>query len=150
MAKTQKKYRAGFLIVLAIFFAGCATSPREGDVMEILALISAGDVPALMAASRSPFLLDGEILEGEAMRRLFWEGVGASDFAFSDPRVIEVRRIKPGDAALFGDSFELGVFFSKYLTRRDRLVHFASGSSEAWLVLGPGKPRQIVAWTGGA
>lgn len=138
-------------IVFVLLLSGCATlgAPRDQEVLEVLALISAGDAAILTEATRKPFLLDGEILEGESAVALLWQGLSDAGFAFHNPVIRDIQPVSPEQYHLFASTMEAEVFFKKYLTKKDSLIFFHADEGEFVLVLGPRKDgRQMAAWGG--
>jgi hypothetical protein len=135
------------LLVAAVCaaLAGCATLGRfERSAERIVGLVNSGQAAELAAMSRTPFLLDGELLLLDADVAELWKGIVAAGF-----------RIEPGSSPTagplgaesykrFASTMEVRTFFQKYVSDRGSLVELEAGRSRILLLLDRGRMGSAV------
>ncbi|MBN1697510.1 MAG: hypothetical protein JW881_08360 [Spirochaetales bacterium] len=111
----------------------CATlnvRQEETALIDIIGLINDGDGAGLAERSRTPFLLDGEIVMMSADMRALWNNLAASGFGITGAVVTSVERTGKETYREFSPAMEVEVFFRKYVPPTAVVSHISSNEGE--------------------
>lgn len=123
---------------LALLAFSCASLVKvnEDEVGKVVALVRAGDADRLEKLTTLPFLLDGEIIALPGDAGVLWRSLKAAGVTFAGMKLV---RLTPaaGDAyKLFADTWEVSVFFKKYVPPNGMIAEIRSDSRAYLLLLG--------------
>ncbi len=123
--------------------ASCASvgKVKEGDALDIVALVNEGDIEALTAHSKLPFVYNREILDSEAQLRLLWSGLRDADFIPGEGVIQSFRLVLPEDRELFSSDWEVSTWFDLVLKEEDHLAQVETPSAVLYMILRPVKGR---------
>ena len=122
------------LVVLAI--SACATfEVTEEEAAKVIALINKGDVQTLASITAVPFLLDGEIiaLEGDAL--ILWTNLKKAGVAMKNASIVSLSPLREDDWQRFSSSWEVNVFFKKYVPQDTKLAEIECDDGRFLLLL---------------
>lgn len=118
--------KAAFVLLCALtILSACKTVPvsqRERRVQILLDRLNERDVEHAMEVSRIPFVFDQEIIVLESDVETLWSNLQQAGFSFANHRVREIRPVHPGSYREFGDTMDMEVYFSKYLSEDGTIV----------------------------
>lgn len=133
--------KRALLAILCVTVAGCATLGRfERSADDIVALINSGNAAELAAATRTPFLLDGELIVLDQDVALFWENAVKAGFRVQT-EALEAQPLEPESYRRFAPTMEVRTFFEKYVSERGSIVVLSGGGVRVLLLLDRGKGR---------
>ena len=117
---------------------GCATfgTGQAGDAGTIVSLINQGDVEQLTRIAVLPFVFEGEVLYKASDVEAVWRNLSINGFRIERPKFGDTVSIDVDTFQIFADTYEMEVFFGKYVPAGARLAAIASGGQEYWLLLG--------------
>ena len=130
--------RCGPLLVLTLTLGACASLPvvaPQRGAQDVLGAVAAGEVSSLQAASRTPFLLDAEILQLDSDVARLWE-------ALTDPRLAlapigqAVQLPGPAAAAAFGQTMDVTTFFARHVPASAVAVRVPTSAGDIVLLIG--------------
>ncbi|MBN2354165.1 MAG: hypothetical protein JXD23_16470 [Spirochaetales bacterium] len=127
---------AAAVIALAAFSCESLVKVDENEVDKVVALVRAGDAARLEKLTALPFLLDGEIIALPGDAGILWRNLKAAGVTLAGTRLV---RLTPagGDAyKLFADTWEVSVFFKKYVPPNGMIAEIRSDSGAYLLLLG--------------
>jgi hypothetical protein len=125
-------------VCLAALASSCASlvTVNENEVDKVVALVRAGDAARLEKLTALPFLLDGEIIALPGDAGVLWRNLKAAGVTLAGTKLV---RLTPatGDAyKLFADTWEVSVFFKKYVPSNGMIAEIRSDSGAYLLLLG--------------
>jgi hypothetical protein len=123
--------------VLAV--SSCATLEvkfAEQDVERAVELINSQDVDLLARNSGKAFIFDGEILLRSSDVRAVWSSLAKNDFSLENPIIVETQKTNDATYAVFSDSEEMKIFFSKYIPAGSTLGKVETSNGAYQLLLG--------------
>ena len=126
------------LIVLSVFLiiTACVTFVVEEDeVLAIIELINGAKVDELTNICQTPFLLDGEIIALADDVKTLWANLKSVGFKINKPEVMEITPVTDDTAKLFSDSWEVSVFFEKYVPENSVVAKIKSENGTFLLLL---------------
>ncbi len=119
--------KAAFVLLCVLtILSACKTVPvsqRERRVQILLDRLNERDVEHAMEVSRIPFVFDQEIIVLESDVETLWSNLEQAGFSFANHRVREIRPVHAGSYREFGDTMDMEVYFSKYLSEDGTIVH---------------------------
>ncbi len=134
------------LAALCVAVSGCATfAPRrfERSAEQVIGLLNSGQASELAAMSRTPFLLDGELLVLDADVAELWRGMVKSGFRIDAAASIEALPVDGETYRRFASTMEVRTFLEQYVGDSGSLVTLEAGRSRILLLLdrgrGPGR-----------
>ena len=135
-----KKFRQSFAILAAgvLLLASCATMQAgrdRGAVDRVASRINGRDAAGLAAMSRTPFLLDGEIVLLPADMASFWQEALRAGFTVREPRLQEGLPLSAESWRRFGGAMEVRAFFGRYLPKGTRLLEMRTADGRTLLLL---------------
>ena len=105
-----------FCLSVLLIFTACVTfRVEEDEVFAIIELINVGKVEELTNICQTPFLLDGEIIALANDVKTLWSNLKEVGFKLSKPHVQEIIPVTDSTARMFSESWEVSVFFNKYV-----------------------------------
>lgn len=120
------------LLLLCVGIFSCASLQQkryDGSVEEVIAWINAGRTAELAALTKTPFLLDREIIILAQDIEEFWSRAVEAGFRIPAPRFIESFPVAPDTYKTFGSTMEVKSFFQKYVTERAYVVNVETEST---------------------
>jgi hypothetical protein len=126
------------LVLAAAALASCATfvaAPGEQAAEGLARFVNSTAPEALARASSAPFLVDQEIVSLSGDVGVFWKalkdgGVKLSSIAGAPPVAVTGETFRQ-----FSPSFEMKVFFKKYVPGEARLYTLAAGGGKKFLLV---------------
>ncbi len=132
--------------MLLLLLASCATLQVGQDrrnVDRIAARINAKDAAALAGMSRTPFLVDREIVLLPQDVQAFWQTALQAGFTVRAPRLREGSPVDGETWKRFADSMEVQAYFHKYLPKGTRLLEMQTEDGRTLLLLARRSPFSI-------
>jgi hypothetical protein len=123
-------------LILILSLTACPTfTVTEDEAAKVIALINAGDADTLASITAVPFLLDGEIiaLEGDAL--ILWKNLKEAGVTMNNARIESLTALREDDWQKFSSSWEVSVFFKKYVPKGTKLAEIDSDSGKFLLLL---------------
>jgi hypothetical protein len=121
-----------------VVLVGCATFPDgrfERSAQTIVDAINAGDVQELIDRTRTPFLLDGEIVILDRDIEIFWQNAIEAGFRV-DEATADAVPLDEGSFRDFADTMEVRAFFERYITsKKGAVVELRTGTYRILLLL---------------
>jgi hypothetical protein len=103
-------------LICMIALASCVTfEVDEDEVTKIIKLINKGDSEKLAKITQTPFLLDAEIIALEDDAALYWKNLTQAKFSLVNAQLVDIIPVEEGTHKLFSESWEVEVFFNKYV-----------------------------------
>ncbi len=123
---------------LALFASSCATLVvvNGKEVDKVVALVNAGDAEMLEKLTTQPFLLDGEIIALPGDAGILWRNLKAAGFTLRGAGVLRLIPVVEGTSRLFADTWEVSVFFKKYVPANGTIAEIRTDSGRYLLLLG--------------
>jgi hypothetical protein len=123
---------AGMLLVLG----ACVTfKVDEDEITKIIKLINAGDNKKLAQITQIPFLLDGEIIALQDDAGLLWQNLAQAKFTMRNAELVELVPVDKDTYKLFADTWEVDVFFKKYVPPKSMLAKLKADNGNFLLLL---------------
>jgi hypothetical protein len=122
--------------VCAASLASCATfiqPPGGGEAARLADQINSGRADALAGQSSLPFLVDQEIVQIKADVAAFWKALTESGLRFSGTP--EAAKVGPDSYQAFADTFEMKIFFKKYVPGNARIITLATQAGKKVLLV---------------
>ena len=133
----MKKILIGALCAV-VFLAGCATLSEgrfERAAQVVVETINSGNVRELVDRSRTPFLLDGEIVILDRDIEVFWQNAIENGFRIDEATSSAVL-LEEESYRDFADNMEVQAFFDKYVeTRKGSIVELRTDTYRILLLL---------------
>jgi hypothetical protein len=124
---------------LCLTLASCATfSPKryERSAAGVVALVNLGKAADLAAMSRTPFVLDGELLLLPSDVSDFWQGALKAGLRIDPAAAVAAVPLDADSYKRFASSMEVRTFFQKYVSNaKGSLVALEDGKSRILLLL---------------
>lgn len=137
-------------IAVTFLVAGCSSLLNENqagaEAVSLARQVNAGQVDALAGTSSRPFLFEGEILPTEAMLNDLWQGLTDGGVTFDDPTVREVRVVDGESFKVFANSWEVEVWFKRYVPDPAYLVFLDTAEQQLVILLDRNRknPRRVM------
>ena len=133
---TSVLWRILFLSAVAVGLTGCLSLEQRftNTAENVVKLINAGDAETLSEMTRTPFILDGEILLLEQDTSGFWRDIAAAGFRIANPSLIEVFPVDDSSFKQFGGSMEVETFFKKYVSEKGNVVIIETENTTIWFL----------------
>jgi hypothetical protein len=123
---------AGVLLLLG----ACVTFKVDEDqVAKIIKLINSGDTDKLARVTRVPFLLDGEIIALQDDAGLLWKNLAQAGFTLQNAALADLIPVKEDTYKLFADTWEVEVFFKKYVPPKSMVAQVKADNGDFLLLL---------------
>jgi hypothetical protein len=123
---------AGVLLLLG----ACVTFKVDEDqVTKIIKLINSGDTDKLARVTRVPFLLDGEIIALQDDAGLLWKNLAQAGFTLQNAALADLIPVKEDTYKLFADTWEVEVFFKKYVPPKSMVAQIKADNGDFLLLL---------------
>jgi hypothetical protein len=123
---------AGVLLLLG----ACVTFKVDEDqVAKIIKLINSGDTDKLARVTRVPFLLDGEIIALQDDAGLLWKNLAQAGFTLQNAALADLIPVKEDTYKLFADTWEVEVFFKKYVPPKSMVAQIKADNGDFLLLL---------------
>lgn len=137
------------LAALCVAVSGCATfAPRrfERSAEQVIGLLNSGQATELAAMSRTPFLLDGELVLLDADVAELWNGMVKAGLRIDAAASVSALPVDDETYKRFASTMEVRTFFDKYVSDRGSLVVLEAGRSRVLLILdrGRGSRRALI------
>ena len=134
-------------VCLCLALAACATfAPRryERATEQIIALVNSGRAAELAQLSRTPFLLDGELLLLGSDVAAFWHDVSKAGFKIDPSASVTAVPVDSRTFARFASTMEVKTFFESHVSTKGSLVVLDAGKTRILLLLERGKGGRTV------
>jgi hypothetical protein len=131
------------VLLFSLTLTACATFVvTEKEAAQVIALINRGDAETLASITATPFLLDGEIiaLPGDAL--ILWKNLKEAGVNMANAKIVSLTPLRPDDWQRFSSSWEVSVFFKKYVPKNTKLAEIDSDSGKFLLLLGGEKLKR--------
>jgi hypothetical protein len=123
---------AGVMLLLG----ACVTFKVDEDqVAKIIKLINSGDTDKLARVTRVPFLLDGEIIALQDDAGLLWKNLAQAGFTLQNAALADLIPVKEDTYKLFADTWEVEVFFKKYVPPKSMVAQVKADNGDFLLLL---------------
>jgi hypothetical protein len=123
---------AGVMLLLG----ACVTFKVDEDqVTKIIKLINSGDTDKLARVTRVPFLLDGEIIALQDDAGLLWKNLAQAGFTLQNAALADLIPVKEDTYKLFADTWEVEVFFKKYVPPKSMVAQVKADNGDFLLLL---------------
>lgn len=137
----KNKYLCVAIFIFVSLFVSCSTAPysrRGSSVVKIAELINDKNSGYLAKISKTPFLLDGEIILLDRDIEMIWKNLSESGFAFEGDYSVDSFPVSAGDHALFASSMEVKTFFREYLPKKKKgsIAEINADNGKFYLLLG--------------
>ena len=125
------------LLTVVIVLSSCLSlEQRYTNAAEnVIELINAGNVEALSDMTKTPFILDGEILLLAEDTTGFWRDITEAGFRIANPSLIEVFPVDSSTYEHFGGSMEVETFFKKYVSKKGNVAIVETEKASIWFLL---------------
>ncbi|GAB6089593.1 hypothetical protein [Spirochaeta dissipatitropha] len=124
------KPRLAAFALITMLLASCASIPpsqQEDSVLTVLQMLEQHQADELLQHSRTPFLLDAEIIDSHSDIAVLWNLLGSRAFSFPSPEIIGIEPVSDSSYLLFGDTMEVRVFFERYLSEDAAVAEIRAG-----------------------
>jgi hypothetical protein len=119
-----------------ILIASCVTFKVDEDQVEkIIRLINKNDTEKLTKITATPFLLDAEIIALQGDAALLWENLKQAGFTLANARLVDLIPVKEDTYKLFSPSWEVEVFFKKYVPAKSVVARIQADNGSFLLLL---------------
>jgi hypothetical protein len=138
----MKHQPAGLAVILAaglaLFAVSCPSLVvvNEKEVDKVVSLINAGNADQLEKLTALPFLLDGEIIALPGDAGVLWRNLKAAGITLQGMKLVRLTPAREDSYKLFADTWEVSVFFKKYVPANGMIAEIASDSGRYLLLLG--------------
>jgi hypothetical protein len=123
---------AGVMLLLG----ACVTFKVDEDqVTKIIKLINSGDTDKLARVTSVPFLLDGEIIALQDDAGLLWKNLAQAGFTLQNAALADLIPVKEDTYKLFADTWEVEVFFKKYVPPKSMVAQVKADNGDFLLLL---------------
>jgi len=123
-------------LICIFVIASCVTfEVDEDEVSKIIKLINTGDSTKLAQLTQTPFLLDAEIIALEDDAALFWKNLAEARFSLANPQLVDIIPVAEETYKLFSESWEVEVFFKKYVPPRSVVAEIKADNGSVLLLL---------------
>ncbi|MBN2444503.1 MAG: hypothetical protein JXJ04_24290 [Spirochaetales bacterium] len=129
-------------LLFILLITGCTTlnvKEQESGINNIIELINKGESEKLIAASRIPFLYDGEIILLQKDMSLLWDSLCKAGFSIDDPEVTTISYIDDNTYALFTASMEGKAFFKRHLPDKTIVTALSAKEGNYYFLTGSRK-----------
>jgi hypothetical protein len=123
---------------LALFAVSCPSLiiVNDKEVDKVVALIGAGDTDRLEKLTALPFLFDGEIIALPGDAGVLWQNLKAAGITLKGAKLIGITPARVDSYKLFADTWEVSVFFKKYVPKNGAIAEVRSDTGNYLLLLG--------------
>ncbi|MFW6363501.1 MAG: hypothetical protein ACOC0D_06605 [Spirochaeta sp.] len=114
----MNRLRVYVLLLGILLIAACATVPpsqQEDSVLTVLQMLENRRTDELSRHSRTPFLLDAEIITAEKDVLDLWQLLTTRGYQFPNPVIESITPAAEDSYQLFGDTMEVRVYFERHL-----------------------------------
>jgi hypothetical protein len=123
-------------LICLIVISSCVTfEVDEDEVTKVIKLINKGDSEKLAKITQTPFLLDAEIIALEDDAALFWNNLAEAEFSLANPELVDIIPVEEGTYKLFSESWEVEVFFQKYVPENSVVAEIKTDNGSILLLL---------------
>ncbi len=124
MKKIALFWLVGGLAGLALVLSGCVSLQQQyaNSAEEIVELINDGEAKELYQMSRTPFLLDGEIIILDNDVRDLWKTITAHGARVKNLVLVEAYPVEDKTYRRFADTFEVESYFKNYVSDEGHVV----------------------------
>jgi hypothetical protein len=123
-------------LICMIVLASCVTfEVDEDEVTKIIKLINTGDTKKLAKITQTPFLLDAEIIALQDDAALYWKNLAQAKFGLVNAQLVDIIPVEAETYKLFAESWEVEVFFTKYVPPHSMVAKIKADNGNFLLLL---------------
>ena len=123
---------------VALVLSSCASFVHMQDtnsVNSFASLINTGKTDKLVKLSKTPFLLDQEIIVLSGDIKTLWANIIKAGYKIKEPQLENGEPVNENTYLKFYNSMEVKTFFKKYVKRGARVIKFKTGSGKRIMLL---------------
>jgi len=124
--------------VAAIVLSSCASFIHMQDsnsVNSFSNLINTGNADKLSKMSKTPFLLDQEIIVLPRDIKTLWNNITKAGYRILEPKLEKGEPVNGNTYLEFYDSMEVKTFFKKHVKKGARVIRFKTGKGKRIILL---------------